>query len=194
VNLSPTFADRYREQYLVRISKNYAEKTSQQLSQRLTHPNLDPTTLNEIAEDAATAVRIGTELNIPVDAEWKKLLSVNDQVQIIAQLDVRPVITIKGTWQTTDLGKSAPSSAEFKLSNAGSEKILKFIESTKVVPNSASAFACDYSHSLLSINAMIKHLFTTLRLDVADRITGLKLMAPQEPPPLLSVSDLEKNP
>jgi hypothetical protein len=116
----------------VRISKNYAEKTSRQLSERLAHPNLDPTILNEIAEDAATAVRIGTELNIPVDAEWKKLLSVNEQIQIISQLDVRPVIMINGTWQTTDLGKSAPSSAEFKLSNLSSEKILKFIESTKV--------------------------------------------------------------
>ena len=134
VNLSPDFAERYREQYLIRITKNYAEKTSAQLLQRLTLPNLDQNTVSEIAEEAATAVRIGTELNIPVDANWKKLLNVNEQIQIIAQLDARPVILIGGNWQTTDLGKSAPSSAEFKLSNAGAEKILKFIESTKVTP------------------------------------------------------------
>jgi len=134
VNLSPTFADRYREQYLSRITKNYAEKTTTQLSQRLTLPNLDNHTVVEIAEDAATAVRIGTDLNIPVDAHWKKLVNVNEQIQIISQLDARPVILISGSWQTTDLGKSAPSSAEFKLSNAGAEKILQFIESTKVTP------------------------------------------------------------
>ena len=134
VNHSPTFAERYREQYLNRITKNYAEKTAAQLLQRLTLPNLERNIVTEIAEDAATAVRIGTELNIPVDANWKKLVNVNEQIQIISQLDARPVILISGNWQTTDLGKSAPSSAEFKLSNAGAEKILKFIESTKVTP------------------------------------------------------------
>jgi len=134
VNLSPTFAERYREQYLARITKNYAEKTANQLSQRLTLPNLDNNTVTEIAEDAATAVRIGTELNIPSDAHWKKLVNVNEQIQVIAQLDARPVIMISGSWQTTDLGKSAPSSAEFKFSTVGAEKILKFIESTKVTP------------------------------------------------------------
>jgi len=134
VNLSPTFAERYREQYLIRITKNYAEKTANQLLQRLTLPNLDNNSVTEIAEDAATAVRIGTELNIPVDANWKKLVNVNEQIQIISQLDARAVILINGSWQTTDLGKSAPSSAEFKLSNAGADKILQFIESTKVTP------------------------------------------------------------
>ena len=79
-------------------------------------------------------MRVGTDLNIPVDAHWKKLVNVNEQIQIISQLDARPVILISGSWQTTDLGKSAPSSAEFKLSNAGAEKILQFIESTKVTP------------------------------------------------------------
>ncbi len=132
VNHSPTFAERYREQYLTRITKNYAEKTAAQLLQRLAQPNLNQNTVSEIGEDAATAVRIGTELNIPVDANWKKLVNVNEQIQIISQLDIRPVILISGSWQTTDLGKSAPSSAEFKLSNAGAEKILKFIELTKV--------------------------------------------------------------
>ena len=134
VNLSPNFAQRYREQYLTRITKNYAEKTAAQLLQRLTLPNLERNTVTEIAEDASTAVRIGTELNIPVDAHWKKLVNVNEQIQIISQLDARPVILTSGSWQTTDLGKSAPSSAEFKFSNAGAEKILKFIESTKVTP------------------------------------------------------------
>ena len=134
VNLSPNFADRYREQYLTRITKNYAEKTAAQLLQRLTLPSLNQNTVSEIAEDAANAIRIGTELNIPVDANWKKLVNVNEQIQIISQLDARPVILISGSWQTTDLGKSAPSSAEFKLSNAGAEKILNFIESTKVTP------------------------------------------------------------
>ena len=134
VNHSPTFAERYREQYLRRITKNYSEITANQLLQRLSLPNLDNNTVTEIAEDAATAVRIGTELNIPVDAAWKKLVNVNEQIQIIAQLDVRPVILISGSWQTTDLGKSAPSSAEFKLNNEGAEKILKFIELTKVTP------------------------------------------------------------
>jgi len=137
VNLSPTFAERYREQYLTRITKNYAEKTAEQLLQRLTLPNLDRNTISEIAEDAATAVRIGSELNITVDTHWKKLINVNQQIQIISQLDVRPVILIAGSWQTTDLGKAAPSSAEFKLSNAGAEKIQKFIESTKVTPEAS---------------------------------------------------------
>lgn len=134
VNLSPTFADRYREQYLIRITKNYAEKTASQLLQRLNLTNLDRNTVAEIAEDAAAAVRIGTELNIPVDAHWKKLMNVNEQIQAIAQLDARPVMMMSGSWQTTDLGKSAPSSAEFKLSSAGAEKVLKFIESLKVTP------------------------------------------------------------
>lgn len=152
VNHSPTFAERYREQYLRRITKNYSEITTNQLLQRLILPNLESNTITEIAEDAATAVRVGTELNIPVDAPWKKLVNINEQIQIISQLDIRPVILISGSWQTTDLGKSAPSSAEFKLSNAGAEKILKFIESTKVTP--------ELSHSarvrLLPLNAFHK--------------------------------------
>ena len=134
VNLSSAFAERYREQYLNRITKNYAEKTASQLLQRLTLSNLDHNAISEIADDAATAIRVGTELNIPIDLNWKKLLSVNEQIKVISQLDIRPVILVTGKWQTTDLGKTAPSSGEFKLSNASAEKILKFIESTKVTP------------------------------------------------------------
>lgn len=134
VKLSPTFAERYREQYLTRLKRNYAEKTSAQLLARLETRSVvaDSKLTSEIAEDAAEAVRVGTELGLEKDVPWRKLLNIQARTQIIAELDIRPVILVNGTWVTTDQGQEAPSFAEFNFSAGSAEKILKFIESTGV--------------------------------------------------------------
>lgn len=137
--LSPTFAARYREQYLPRLKSKFAETTTASLLGRLESPTATANRkgMLEIAEDAAEALRIGIALEVTKDTAWEELTRIQARAQLVGDLDVRPIILTQGEWQTGDLGPNSPSTAEFKLSMAAAEKIGRFIDTTGANKNKA---------------------------------------------------------
>lgn len=130
--LSPSFAARYREQFLTRLKSQYATVTASQLLSRLERPGAtaDRKGALEIAEEATEALRIGDQLGVNKDEVWQNLASIHARAQLVASLDVRPVLLVSGEWQTADLGPNDPSTAEFRLNPAAAEKLTKFILAT----------------------------------------------------------------
>lgn len=137
--LSPTFAARYREQYLPRLKSKFAETTTASLLGRLESPTATANRkgMLEIAEDAAEALRIGIALEVTKDTAWEELTRIQARAQLVGDLDVRPIILTQGEWLTADLGPNSPSTAEFKLSMAAAEKIGRFIDTTGANKNKA---------------------------------------------------------
>jgi hypothetical protein len=137
--LSPTFAARYREQYLPRLKSKFAETTTASLLGRLESPTATANRkgMLEIAEDAAEAIRIGMALEVTKDAAWEELTRIQARAQMVGNLDVRPIILTQGEWLTADVGPNSPSTAEFKLSMAAAEKIGRFIDATGANKNKA---------------------------------------------------------
>ncbi len=137
--LSPTFAARYREQYLPRLKSKFADTTTASLLGRLESPTATANRkgMLEIAEDAAEALRIGIALEVTKDAAWEELTRIQARAQMVGDLDVRPIILTQGEWLTADLGPNSPSTAEFKLSMAAAEKIGRFIDATGANKNKA---------------------------------------------------------
>jgi hypothetical protein len=130
--LSPTFAARYRDQYLPRLKAKFAETTTAGLLARLESPTATANRkgMLEIAEDAAEALRIGESLEVTKDAAWEELTRIRSRAEMVGSLDIRPIILTQGEWLTADLGPNSPSTAEFKLSMAAAEKIGRFIDTT----------------------------------------------------------------
>ena len=137
--LSPTFAARYREQYLPRLKSKFAETTTASLLGRLESPTATANRkgMLEIAEDAAEALRIGIALEVTKDTAWEELTRIQARAQLVGDLDVRPIILTQGEWLTADLGPNSPSTAEFKLSMAAADKIGRFIDTTGANKNKA---------------------------------------------------------
>jgi len=137
--LSPTFAARYREQYLPRLKSKFADTTTAILLGRLESPTATANrkSMLEIAEDAAEALRIGIALEVTKDAAWEELTRIQARAQMVGDLDVRPIILTQGEWLTADVGPNSPSTAEFKLSMAAAEKIGRFIDATGANKNKA---------------------------------------------------------
>ena len=137
--LSPTFAARYREQYLPRLKSKFADTTTASLLGRLESPTATANrkSMLEIAEDAAEALRIGIALEVAKDAAWEELTRIQARAQMVGNLDVRPIILTQGEWLTADVGPNSPSTAEFKLSMAAAEKIGRFIDATGANKNKA---------------------------------------------------------
>jgi hypothetical protein len=137
--LSPTFAARYREQYLPRLKSKFADTTTASLLGRLESPTATANrkSMLEIAEDAAEALRIGIALEVTKDAAWEELTRIQARAQMVGDLDVRPIILTQGEWLTADVGPNSPSTAEFKLSMAAAEKIGRFIDATGANKNKA---------------------------------------------------------
>jgi len=137
--LSPTFAARYREQYLPRLKSKFADTTTASLLGRLESPTATANrkSMLEIAEDAAEALRIGIALEVTKDAAWEELTRIQARAQMVGNLDVRPIILTQGEWLTADVGPNSPSTAEFKLSMAAAEKIGRFIDATGANKNKA---------------------------------------------------------
>lgn len=137
--LSPTFAARYREQYLPRLKSKFAETTTASLLGRLESPTATANRkgMLEIAEDAAEALRIGIALEVTKDTAWEELTRIQARAQLVGDLDVRPIILTQSEWLTADLGPNSPSTAEFKLSMAAAEKIGRFIDTTGANKNKA---------------------------------------------------------
>ncbi len=129
---SPTFARTYREQIMPRLLGSFSAATVKQLRQRLEKPGIlnDPKSCRDVIEEATEAIRVGTELKVTPDADWKQLAELIERAQLFLAMDVRPVLLIPGDWTTSDSGPKAPSGADFKLTRNACDQISKLIEAS----------------------------------------------------------------
>jgi len=130
--LSPTFAARYREQFLSRLKSKYSATAAANLLAKLGQPTAtsDHTGMLALAEEAAEAVRVGEALEVAKDAAWQELAAIPARARLMASLDVRPVILAYGEWLTADLGANDPSTAEFRLTMEAATKVGRFIDAS----------------------------------------------------------------
>lgn len=130
--LSPTFAQRYQEQYLTRLQANYVSKVVLQLRAQIENPNVfkKANSTSSLQQIAREAIQTGESLQLQTRPDWPKLLEIQQRIELIGRCDVRPLILITGQWSTADVGPNAPSTGEFKLSANAAEKITKFIEAS----------------------------------------------------------------
>ena len=128
--LSPTFVRNYREQVLPRILGNFSASVSRQLVARLDRPNIlnDPKSVQDVIAEAKEAMRLGAELAVPQDDQWKRLGAIHVRAQSLTSIEVRPTMIIPGEWRTGESGPNSPSQADFPLSRAAAEAIAKFVE------------------------------------------------------------------
>lgn len=130
--LSPSFVRNYREQVLPRILGNFSASVAKQLLARLERPGIlnDPKSVKDVVVEAKEAMRLGAELAVPQDDQWKRLGATLDRAQSLTGIEVRPTMIIPGEWRTGESGPNSPSQADFALSRAAADAIAKFVESS----------------------------------------------------------------
>ena len=130
--LSPTFVRNYREQILPRILGKFCASVTKQLLGRLDRPGIlnDPKSVQDVIAQTKEALRLGTELAVPQDDQWKRLQAVQERAQSLAGIEVRPTMIIPGEWRTGESGPHSPSQADFPLSRAAADAVAKFVEAS----------------------------------------------------------------
>jgi hypothetical protein len=130
--LSPTFVRNYREQIVPRILSNFSASATKQLLGRLDRPGVlnDPKSLQESIAEAKEARRLGAEIKVPQDENWKRLQACLERAQSLTGIEVRPTMIIPGEWKTGESGPNSPSQADFPLSRPAADAVAKFVEAS----------------------------------------------------------------
>ena len=130
--LSPAFARNYREQILPRILSSYSASVAKQLLLRLERPGVlnDAKSVRDVIAESREALRLGDQIMVPHDDQWKRLQEIPERAQRLLTIEVRPVMLIPGEWMTADLGPNSPSQADFPLSRGAVDAIAKFVEAS----------------------------------------------------------------
>ncbi len=130
--LSPTFVRNYREQILPRILGKFSASVTKQILARLDRPGVlnDPKSILDAIAEAKEAMRLGAEIAVPQDEQWKRLRAVFERAQSLTSIEVRPTMIIPGEWRTGESGPNSPSQADFPLSHAAADAIAKFVEAS----------------------------------------------------------------
>ncbi len=131
-NLSPTFVRNYREQIIPRILSNFSASVTKQLLSRLDRPGVlnDPKSIQAAIAEAKEALRLGAEIKVPQDENWKRLQACLERAQSLTSIEVRPTMVIAGEWKTGESGPNSPSQADFPLSRSAADAVAKFIEAS----------------------------------------------------------------
>jgi hypothetical protein len=137
--LSPNFVRNYREQILPRILSSFSVSVTKQLLGRLDRPGVlnDPKSLQESIAEAKEALRLGAEVKVPTDENWKRLQACLARAQALTAIEVRPTMVIPGEWRTGESGPNSPSQADFPLSRAATDAVTKFVEASGVTQRSS---------------------------------------------------------
>jgi len=137
--LSPNFVRNYREQILPRILSSFSVSVTKQLLVRLDRPGVlnDPKSLQESIAEAKEALRLGAEVKVPTDENWKRLQACLARAQALTAIEVRPTMVIPGEWRTGESGPNSPSQADFPLSRAATDAVTKFVEASGVTQRSS---------------------------------------------------------
>ena len=131
-SLSPTFVRNYREQIIPRILSNFSASVTKQLLSRLDRPGVlnDPKSIQASIAEAKEALRLGAEIKVPQDENWKRLQACLERAQSLTSIEVRPTMVIAGEWKTGESGPNSPSQADFPLSRSAADAVAKFIEAS----------------------------------------------------------------
>jgi len=139
--LSPEFAAKHRSRVVPRLTARFAEVGAARFATRLDAlpPGGDGKDAAALAAEMQEALRVGTRLEVPVDAAWKQLQEIADRAALLASLDVRPTLLVAGVWETGDNGPAGPSQARFTLPVEAGQKLTKFLELAGVGANNSVA-------------------------------------------------------
>lgn len=127
--LAPSFAQRNAEPTLARIRSRLASSAAEAAGSLLEQPGTaaDVRKVNAIAEDLAEARRIGEAVGAPRDAAWEQLLAMRERALLLARLDIRPTLIVRGRWVTASAGPTVPATADFDLGLDAGTEIRKFL-------------------------------------------------------------------
>ncbi len=139
--LSPEFAAKHRTRVVPRLTARFAEVGAARFATRLDALPVggDGKDAAALAAELQEALRIGTRLEVPVDAAWAQLQAIAARAELAAGLDVRPTLLVTGAWKTVDNGPAGPSQAHFDLSVEAGQRLTKFLEGGGVGANNAVA-------------------------------------------------------
>ena len=98
-SLSPTFVRNYREQIIPRILSNFSASVTKQLLSRLDRPGVlnDPKSIQAAIAEAKEALRLGAEIKVPQDENWKRLQACLERAQSLTSIEVRPTM-VRRIW------------------------------------------------------------------------------------------------
>lgn len=126
---APAFAQRNAEPTLARIRSRLAAASARALGSELDRPEVagDPAKAAQVAAEAEGILVLGKELGIPQDAALASLGQVRDRARLVATLDIRPTLVVRGRWVTASAGPAIPSSADFDLGPDAGDEIRRFL-------------------------------------------------------------------
>lgn len=135
--LSPEFAAKHRSRVVPRLVARFAEAVAVRFATRLDAlpPGGDGKEAAALAAETQEALRLGTRLEVPVDAAWKQLLEIAARTELVGSLDVRATLLVSGVWETGDNGPAGPSQANFKLPPEAGQRVARFLETSGVGAN-----------------------------------------------------------
>ena len=139
--LSPEFAAKHRTRVVPRLTARFAEVGAARFATRLDAlpAGGDGKDAAALAAELQEALRIGTRLEVPVDAAWTQLQAIAARAELAASLDVRPTLLVTGVWETGDNGPAGPSQAHFALTVEAGQRLTKFLETSGVGANNGVA-------------------------------------------------------
>ena len=139
--LSPEFAAKHRSRVVPRLTARFAEVGAARFATRLDAlpAGGDGKDAAALAAELLEALRIGTRLEVPVDAAWTQLQAITARAELAASLDVRPTLLVTGVWETGDNGPAGPSQAHFALTVEAGQRLTKFLETSGVGANNGVA-------------------------------------------------------
>ena len=139
--LSPEFAAKHRSRVVPRLTARFAEVGAARFATRLDAlpAGGDGKYAAALAAELQEALRIGTRLEVPVDAAWTQLQAITARAELAASLDVRPTLLVTGVWETGDNGPAGPSQAHFALTVEAGQRLTKFLETSGVGANNGVA-------------------------------------------------------
>ena len=139
--LSPDFAAKHRSRVVPRLTARFADVGAARFATRVDAlpAGGDGKDAAALAAEMQEALRVGSRLEVPVDAAWKQFQEIAARAELVASLDVRPTLLVKGGWETGDNGPAGPSQAHFTLPAEAGQRLSKFLETSGVGANNTVA-------------------------------------------------------
>jgi hypothetical protein len=127
--VAPGFAQRNAEPTLSRIRARLAASAARSLGSELDQPTVagDPTRAGAVASEVDAILALGVEIGMPEDAARASLVEIRERARLVASLDIRPTLVVRGRWVTASAGPALPSSADFDLGPEAGDEIRRFL-------------------------------------------------------------------
>lgn len=128
--LSPEFTARHRDRFVPRIQAGISQAAADALFRQLRVPGVseDPRALERLLAEARAATQTATEIGAPRDNPgWHVLRSMERNIQLLSELDIRDTWIVTGQWVTGSAGPGAPSTADFELGRETGEHVARFL-------------------------------------------------------------------